>query len=165
MTTVIARRVVLLMAVTDCSATYRQQPPKRVLELACGSGYWSAVCRDYLAGLGHEDVSFTGLDIVPLAGDLPRQGIDWKFVQHDLRKLPLPFDDEEFDIVVMKDLSMVIPLGAPSQRILDEATRILKSGGALEIWEVRKLRLTSLQTNRNRLLKELIYARRYNLSP
>jgi hypothetical protein len=35
----------------------------------------------------------------------------------------------------MKDLSMVIPLGAPSQRVLDEATRILKSGGALEIWE------------------------------
>jgi SAM-dependent methyltransferase len=49
--------------------------------------------------------------------------------------LPLPFDDDEFDIVVMKDLSMVIPLGAPSQRVLDEATRILKSGGTLEIWE------------------------------
>ncbi|KAF2849295.1 SAM binding motif-containing protein [Plenodomus tracheiphilus IPT5] len=112
-----------------------QNPPKRVLELACGSGYWSAVCHEYLAGLGHEDVSFTGLDIVPLAGDLQRQGIDWKFVQHDLRKLPLPFDDDEFDIVVMKDMSMVIPLGAPSQRILDEAVRILKSGGTFEIWE------------------------------
>ncbi|KAH9880107.1 hypothetical protein J1614_002133 [Plenodomus biglobosus] len=98
-------------------------------------GYWSAVCHAYLAGLGHEDVSFTGLDIVNLAGDLQRQDIDWKFVQHDLRKMPLPFDDDEFDIVVMKDLSMVVPLGAPSQRILDEATRILKSGGTLEIWE------------------------------
>jgi SAM-dependent methyltransferase len=84
---------------------------------------------------GYEDVSFTGLDIVHLAGDLQRQGIDWRFVQHDLRKLPLPFDDDEFDIVVMKDLSMVIPLGAPSQRILDETTRILKSGGTLEVWE------------------------------
>jgi SAM-dependent methyltransferase len=50
-------------------------------------------------------------------------------------RLPLPFDDDEFDIVVMKDLSMVIPLGTPSQRILDEATRILKSGGTLELWE------------------------------
>jgi SAM-dependent methyltransferase len=50
-------------------------------------------------------------------------------------RLPLPFDDDEFDIVVMKDLSMVVPLGAPSQRVLDEATRILKSGGTLEIWE------------------------------
>jgi SAM-dependent methyltransferase len=51
------------------------------------------------------------------------------------RRLPLPFDDDEFDIVVMKDLSMVIPLGTPSQRVLDEATRILKSGGTLELWE------------------------------
>lgn len=72
---------------------------------------------------------------MPLAGDLQRQGIDWKFVQHDLRKLPLPFDDNEFDIVVMKDMSLVIPLGAPSQGAIDEATRILKSGGTLELWE------------------------------
>ncbi|OAK99835.1 hypothetical protein IQ06DRAFT_294248 [Phaeosphaeriaceae sp. SRC1lsM3a] len=112
-----------------------QNPPKKVLEVACGSGYYSSVCHDYLSGLGYEDVQFTGLDIVPIAGDLQRQGIAWNFVQHDLRKLPLPFDDDEFDIVVMKDLSMVIPLGAPSQRVLDEATRILKSGGTLEIWE------------------------------
>jgi SAM-dependent methyltransferase len=50
-------------------------------------------------------------------------------------RLPLPFDDDEFDIVVMKDISMVIPLGTPSQQVLDEATRILKSGGTLELWE------------------------------
>ncbi|KAH7394178.1 SAM binding motif-containing protein [Phaeosphaeria sp. MPI-PUGE-AT-0046c] len=112
-----------------------QNPPKKVLEVACGSGYYSSVCHNYLSGLGYDDVQFTGLDIVPIAGDLQRQGIAWNFVQHDLRKLPLPFDDDEFDIVVMKDLSMVIPLGAPSQRVLDEATRILKSGGTLEIWE------------------------------
>lgn len=80
-------------------------------------------------------MSFTGLDIAPLAGDLRRQGIDWKFVQHDLRKVPLPFDDGEFDIVMMKDMSMVMPVGTLSQRMLDEATRILKSGGTLEVWE------------------------------
>ncbi|ORX94462.1 S-adenosyl-L-methionine-dependent methyltransferase [Clohesyomyces aquaticus] len=110
-------------------------PPSKILEIACGSGYWSSMCHEYLSELGHNDVSFTGLDIVPLAADLRRQGIDWRFVQHDLRKVPLPFDDGEFDIVVMKDLSMVVPLGSPSQRILDEAARILKSGGTLEIWE------------------------------
>ncbi|KAF2174741.1 hypothetical protein K469DRAFT_704407 [Zopfia rhizophila CBS 207.26] len=111
-----------------------RNPPTRVLEIACGSGYWSSLCHEYLSGLGFEDVSFTGLDIAPLAGDLRKQGIDWRFVQHDLRKVPLPFDDGEFDIVVMKDLSMVVPVKA-SERILDEATRILKSGGTLEIWE------------------------------
>ncbi|KAF2470398.1 SAM binding motif-containing protein [Lindgomyces ingoldianus] len=116
---------------TPCS----ENPPAKVLEIACGSGYWSSVCHEYLGALGHEDVSFTGLDIVPLAGDLRRQGIDWRFVQHDLRKVPLPFYDGEFDIVVMKDMSMAVPLGSPSQRILDEAMRILKSGGTLEIWE------------------------------
>merc|ERR1711879_651781 len=30
---------------------------------------------------------------------------------------------------------MVVPLGTPSQRTLDEAMRILKSGGTLEVWE------------------------------
>ncbi|KAF2000391.1 SAM binding motif-containing protein [Amniculicola lignicola CBS 123094] len=112
-----------------------KRPPGKVLEIACGSAYWSSLCHDHLSRQGYNDVSFTGLDIVPLAGDLRRQGIDWKFVQHDLRKVPLPFDDGEFDIVVMKDLSLVVPLGGPSQRILDDAARILKSGGTLEIWE------------------------------
>lgn len=117
------------------STTNPQRPPRKVLEIACGSGYWSSLCHHYLYGLGYEDVQYTGLDIVPLAADLRKQDIDWKFVQHDLRKVPLPFDDGEFDIVVMKDMSLVVPLGSASQRILDEAIRILKSGGALEIWE------------------------------
>lgn len=33
-----------------------QNPPKKVLEVACGSAYWSSVCHDYLGGLGYEDV-------------------------------------------------------------------------------------------------------------
>ncbi|KAF2129971.1 hypothetical protein P153DRAFT_366457 [Dothidotthia symphoricarpi CBS 119687] len=109
-------------------------PPKKILEIACGSGYWSSICHDYLSGLGYDNVSFTGLDIVPLAGDLQRQGLDWKFVQHDLRNPPLPFSDGEFDIVMLRDLSVVIPL-EESQTIIDESTRVLRSGGTLEVWD------------------------------
>ncbi|KAF2814196.1 uncharacterized protein BDZ99DRAFT_459903 [Mytilinidion resinicola] len=114
------------------------RPPTRVLEVACGSGYWSSLCHEQLETAGHR-VTFTGLDIVHLAGSLEKQGVDWKFVQHDLRKVPLPFDDDEFDIVVVKDLSFVVPVGAPSQRILDEATRVLRSGGTLEMWDTDHL--------------------------
>jgi hypothetical protein len=33
-----------------------QNPPKKVLEVACGSAYWSSVCHEYLGGLGFDDV-------------------------------------------------------------------------------------------------------------
>ncbi|KAH6637623.1 SAM binding motif-containing protein [Boeremia exigua] len=112
-----------------------QAPPRKVLELACGSGYWTAVCHEYLSGLGYDNVAYTGLDLVPLAGDLQRQGIDWTFVQHDLRKGRLPFDDGEFDLVVLKDLSLVVTLGAQSQALIDDSIRVLKSGGTFEVWE------------------------------
>jgi len=105
------------------------------LEIACGSGYWSSLCHDYLADLGCLNVSFTGLDIVHLAPDLQKQGINWRFVQHDIRKVPLPFEDEQFDLVLLKDLSLVVQLGPQSERLLDDAIRVLRSGGVLEIWE------------------------------
>ncbi|KAK4999701.1 hypothetical protein LTR66_001297 [Elasticomyces elasticus] len=118
-----------------CSPLAAQLVPKKVLEIGCGSGYWSSLCHDYFASRGHPDVSFVGLDIAPLAADLQKQGIDWHFVQHDLRRAPLPFDDEEFDLVMLKDLSLTIALGDPAQRFVDEVIRTLKCNGVLEIWE------------------------------
>ncbi|KAE9962335.1 hypothetical protein BLS_000467 [Venturia inaequalis] len=118
-----------------CSPFVEKQPPRKVLEIACGSGYWSSLCHDYLSNLGCLNVSFTGLDIVHVAPDLQKQGINWNFVQHDVRTVPLPFEDEQFDLVLLKDLSMVVQLGPQSERLLDDAIRVLRSGGVLEIWE------------------------------
>ena len=118
-----------------CSPNVKKKPPKKVLEIACGSGFWSAKCHEYLSSLGHKDVSFTGLDVAPLAPDMKRQGVNWKFVQHDLRRVPWPFEDESFDFVMLKDTSLVMPLGVTSQKLIDESLRVLSVGGTLEIWE------------------------------
>jgi SAM-dependent methyltransferase len=118
-----------------CSPVLREQRPKKVLEIGCGSGYWSSLCHDFFDSIDYTGVQFTGLDIVPLAPDLRREGVNWRFVQHDLRKIPLPFDDGEFDIVLCKDLSFVVPRGQPSQRLIDECIRVLRQGGIFEIWE------------------------------
>jgi SAM-dependent methyltransferase len=118
-----------------CSPFVEKSPPQRVLDICCGSGYWSSLCHDYLADLGCLNVEFVGLDIAPVAPDLKKQGINWHFVQHDIRKVPLPFDDEEFDLVLMKDLGLCLALGPQQERLFDDAIRILRSGGVLEIWE------------------------------
>ncbi|KAK3069863.1 hypothetical protein LTR53_011473 [Teratosphaeriaceae sp. CCFEE 6253] len=118
-----------------CSPHVAQHVPSKVLEIGCGSAYWSAQCHDYFASLGYNDVAFTGLDVAPLPPNLNKQGVNWTFVQHDIRRTPLPFDDEEFDLVMLKDLSLVLAIGVPFERFLDECIRLLRVGGTLEIWE------------------------------
>ena len=118
-----------------CSPNLKKKALERVLEIGCGSGYWSAMCHEYFASLGAKDVSFTGLDVAPLAPDLKKQGVNWSFVQHDLRRFPIPFEDEHFDLVMMKDMSLVMPEGMASQKLIDECIRVLREGGTLEIWE------------------------------
>ncbi|KAK1778639.1 hypothetical protein QBC45DRAFT_158101 [Copromyces sp. CBS 386.78] len=51
-----------------CSPEFADQPPKRILEVACGSGVWSMLCYKHYKNLGQADgMSFTGIDIAPLA--------------------------------------------------------------------------------------------------
>ena len=118
-----------------CAPGATKRVPRRVLEIGCGSGYWSSMCHEYFCSLGYPNVSFTGLDIAPLAPDLKKQGLDWTFVQHDFRRPQLPFEDDAFDLVMLKDLSLALPLGESFQNCLDEAIRILREDGTLEIWE------------------------------
>lgn len=99
-------RTLLLMQVFGgpfCAPFAQHRPPKKVLEVACGSGLWSSSAHEYFEARGFPNVSFTGLDIAPLAPDVRKHGVDWRFVQHDLRKLPLPFEEEEFDYIFVKD--------------------------------------------------------------
>lgn len=119
-----------------CSPAFEKKPPKRVLEVGCGSGFWSVMCHRYFARRGFNSIAFTGVDIAPLS---PRMGLDedmnWRFVQHDLRKLPLPFRDDEFNLIMAKDMSMVTPSTGMQQKVFEEYLRILKPGGTLEVWD------------------------------
>lgn len=130
-------RTLLLMQVFGgpfCAAL--ESPPTRVLEIACGSALWSSSCHEYFKKQGHDNVSFTGLDIVPLAPDLKKQGVNWQFVQHDLRKPPLPFNDGEFDFIFVNDC-LIAFAGDPEIRVnpLTGFKKYLKPGGVVEIWE------------------------------
>ncbi|ETS80840.1 hypothetical protein PFICI_08369 [Pestalotiopsis fici W106-1] len=122
------------------SDAFASKPPQRILEVGCGSGFWSMMCHRYFAQHGHGGVSFTGIDIVPLCGtgpdpnSKPDKDMNWRFVQHDMRRTPWPFQDGEFDLVMVKDMSCAAP-GQFSQIFMDEYLRLLRPGGVLEIWE------------------------------
>ncbi|KAF7531796.1 hypothetical protein G7054_g8531 [Neopestalotiopsis clavispora] len=115
------------------SDAFASKPPQRILEVGCGSGFWSMMCHRYFTQHGHGGVSFTGIDIVPLCGtgpdpnSKPDKDMNWRFVQHDMRRTPWPFQDGEFDLVMVKDMSCAAP-GQFSQIFMDEYLRLLAGG-------------------------------------
>lgn len=148
-----------------CSPVIAKRPPTRVLDVACGYGFWSMMAHSYFSRKGHSDIQFTGLDIAPLGGiaGMPNAGhpgsaahnkdrgsisaasgnwaehppdksMHWTFVQHDLRVMPLPFADEEFDLIMIKELSMAVTTDR-FQACMDEYLRCLKPDGVLEVWD------------------------------
>jgi ubiquinone/menaquinone biosynthesis C-methylase UbiE len=120
-----------------CNPFFERTPPLQVLEVACGSAFWSSACHDYFSRRGHHRISFTGLDIANIAPDLRKQGVNWQFKKHDLFKPRIPFPDNFFDFVFIKDTGMASTTSAieTSLHSLKEPLRVLKSGGTLEIWE------------------------------
>ncbi|KAH9909880.1 hypothetical protein F4778DRAFT_789228 [Xylariomycetidae sp. FL2044] len=138
------------------SQVFTNKPPARILEVGCGSAFWSMMCHRYFAQHGHSSISFTGIDIVPLAGasldasSKPDKDMRWKFVQHDIRRIPWPLPDEEFDLIMVKDMSLA-SAHRDVQTLIDEYIRLLKPGGVLEIWDtdssIRMLRPHVLKTS------------------
>ncbi|KAK0667440.1 hypothetical protein QBC41DRAFT_138694 [Cercophora samala] len=141
-----------------CDPSFINKPPARILEIGCGTGFWSMTCYRYYEARGqHTNMSFTGIDIVPLSPptggpDVPESAksassalpgasairpdkdMNWTFVQHDLRKLPLPFPEGSFDFVMVKDMGLATSM-VMQQGLIDEYIRILVPGGTVEIWE------------------------------
>ena len=120
-----------------------KKPPKRVLEVGCSTGFWSMMCHRFFKSRGHGGISFTGVDLAPVAPGSanisadsmkPDKDMDWTFVQHDIRDFPWPFEDGEFDLVFSKDMATAIPL-QEHPFFSAEILRVLKSGGVFEIWE------------------------------
>ncbi|CAK4034930.1 Hypothetical predicted protein [Lecanosticta acicola] len=118
-----------------CNPRWETEPPRRVLEMGCGGGYWSGVAHDWFLERGHRNVEFVGLDIAPIASDLKATGVNWRFVHQDMRRLPLPFEDDYFDLVMMKDITLTMPLDRTSDKVLEDVVRILAPGGAIELWD------------------------------
>ncbi|OPB44945.1 hypothetical protein A0O28_0090830 [Trichoderma guizhouense] len=117
-----------------------KKPPQRVLEIGCGSGFWSNMCHHYFKSRGHGGLSFTGIDIAPLAPDnssstsddamKPSSDMQWKFVQHDLRQMPWPIPSEEYDLVMVKDVSYALT-NKMMQPFIEECVRMVRPGGTL----------------------------------
>ncbi|OLN96742.1 putative methyltransferase sll0829 [Colletotrichum chlorophyti] len=120
-----------------CSNAFANRAPGRVLEVACGSGFWSQMCHRHFAQRGHSDTQFVGMDIGPMAANAGNTDPDmkWQFVQHDMRSLPWPFADGEFDLVMVKDLSLAVTSPHSLQATIEEYHRILRPGGTLEFWD------------------------------
>ncbi|KAG6010335.1 hypothetical protein E4U21_006899 [Claviceps maximensis] len=126
-----------------CSPSLIKNPPRRVLEIGCGSGFWSMMCHQFFKDKGHDTISFTGIDIAPVSPGsanmgadmkLPNRDMKWEFVNHDIRQIPWPLPQEGYDLIMVKDMSLAVT-NVHFQSFIDEYLRLLQPGGTVEIWE------------------------------
>ncbi|KAI5309064.1 hypothetical protein KEM55_004169, partial [Ascosphaera atra] len=134
----ISRQTLHTVCVSDCfgglfcSPYFKEKPPQRVLEVACGAGVWTHMLHNHFKEKGYGDIEYHGVDIVDIAPDFRKQGINWTFNQVDLREEKLPYPEEYFDFIFVKDTSLIYTI-APSTAEL--WLKHLKRGGVIEVWE------------------------------
>ncbi|GJE86211.1 S-adenosyl-L-methionine-dependent methyltransferase [Phanerochaete sordida] len=113
-----------------CTFTdYKTDPPKRCLDLGCGTGSWTVD-----AAKKWKNCSFIGFDLVDTQFDL-------NFVEPSVAKRikwmhgnffdRLPFEDNEFDHVHLFTIALSVPEDK-WHHIFDEINRVLKPGGHVE---------------------------------
>lgn len=95
---------------------------KRVLDLACGTGYGTAI-------LGSSGAMVTGVDISAQAIELARRRHACDNVEYLIANcFDLPFEAGTFDVIVANEM---IEHVTDHDRLLQEARRVLKKGGLL----------------------------------
>jgi SAM-dependent methyltransferase len=93
----------------------------RVLEIGCGTGYWTRVLHD--RGVRQ----YTGLDITDaLFAELAKEYPDYRFVQADVCQDPI---DGTYDLVIMIDVLEHIVEDDKLARALGTIRTVLKPGG------------------------------------
>ncbi|KAI8342782.1 S-adenosyl-L-methionine-dependent methyltransferase [Chlamydoabsidia padenii] len=109
--------------------TIDQVERPKVLDIGTGAGTWILeLATEYT------EADFYGIDIATMYPTTIKPG-NANFQQHDILKLSLPFDDESFDFIYMRQM-MTSLTKSQLVRFLTEITRVLKPNGYLEIVDV-----------------------------
>ncbi|KAF7320074.1 MAP kinase kinase kinase [Mycena kentingensis (nom. inval.)] len=111
---------------------YAGRPPRSVLDLGCGAGWWALD-----AATSWRGTKIVGFDMMDtMRGMWPsaqRQGVadNIQFVRGNFVLETLPFADASFDLVRMANLALCIPRSR-WEFVLQEVHRVLVIGGRLE---------------------------------
>ncbi|MEN3329190.1 MAG: hypothetical protein V7638_3997 [Acidobacteriota bacterium] len=127
--------------VDDTVAQIRKLKPRRVLELGCGTGLLlfrlAGECERYCGS----DFSYVALKYIQeqISQHLP----EWRHVELRQRTADdlSDIEDGEFDVVILNSVVQYFPSLDYLDRVLTEAARVVRSGGAIYVGDVRSLRL------------------------